>query len=338
MTVTHLHTDEEPVSDYYAPGGLYEQEKQREADEEALRRKRANQKAEQVLEAEALAQVRGALDLRPMADFLNEPKPVQVIERVLAAEVNLLGGPSEAGKSLCARDWSLHVAAGIPWRGRKVQQRPILWVASEGMHDADERWGRHPLWEQAKGNVYMLDPVNLTSESDVDWLIEKCTALAPGIITFDVIYGMGMADDNGVKDALPVISSMKRVSAELQCATLALGHPPHGGDRRFRGTSMWRQLAYTEWHMAEGRLTCEKSKIADKSQQTEHYAIRYPSVEWLTRQDVRSQFEVRSILLDADFEDHPKDSDRARAERLAPALGVSEVTARRYVADHRKGR
>src|SRR5437667_4215059 len=138
------------------------------------------------------------------------------MDGVLAAEVNLLGGPSGAGKSLLARDWALHVAAGVPWRGHGISQaRNALYVASEGTHDFGDRWVAHPLWGAACERLWVLDePVSLMSSADVGWLLDEYSCERPGLAVFDVIYAMGMADDNGIKDVAPVITSLKRISAE----------------------------------------------------------------------------------------------------------------------------
>jgi hypothetical protein len=61
---------------------------------------------------------------------------------VLAAEVNLLGGPSEAGRWLLARDWVLHGATGEPWRGYDpVEIRNWLVVASESIAAVEAHLG-----------------------------------------------------------------------------------------------------------------------------------------------------------------------------------------------------
>ena len=63
-----------------------------------------------------------------------------MIDKVLAAEVNLLGGPSAAGKSLLARDLALSVASGDAWQGYRVTgARPVLSL---------QRWRGCTTWER----------------------------------------------------------------------------------------------------------------------------------------------------------------------------------------------
>ncbi len=135
--------------------------------------------------------------------------------------MNLLGGPAGAGKSLFARDPALSVATGTPWRGyRVVTPRQVLWVASEGLEKFEERWGQHPLWHMGKSRVIIeASPVNLLMLSDEERLVKRCVENGVGLVVFDVIYGMGLPDDNGTKDVLSVIDTLKRISAASGAGT-----------------------------------------------------------------------------------------------------------------------
>jgi AAA domain len=292
------------------------------------------------LEAERLAATRGPRLKRTAAEYAKIPPPPAIITNALAAEVNLLGGPQEAGKSLLARDWTLHIASGVSWGGYTVsERRKVLVVLSEGTHDFAERWATQPLWNHAAEWIYILDePVDLVHGDDVDWLLKEYADERPGLVVFDVIYGMGMRDDNGVKDVLPVLSSLKRISAEWGAATLALGHPGHNGDRRFRGSSSWRQLAAVEWFMGDGQLSCEKSKLADRRRLGGPYVPAYPNLRWLSSQEATERLGERAIVVQADIERYPDDNVADRARRLAPLFEVSERTARRYVEAVTAGR
>lgn len=300
---------------------------------EVVLREKLLRTARRALDEEEFAAARGPRTKRTANEYADVPQPAPVIEKVLAAEVNLLGGPSAAGKSLLGRDWALHVAAGEAWRGfRTVEPRNVLWVASEGLHDFADRWTSQPLWDRAKDRVYVLEePVNLLSDQDVTSLLDEYAEERPGLIVFDLVYGMGMRDDNGTKDVVPVINAMKKISAALGCATLAMGHNGLNGERRFRGSSAWRQQAAVEWHMNDSRLTCEKSKIANHRELTKTYDLEYPSLRWTTPMQLLATTADRLDIIREDIERRPDDSQRARAERLSPRLGLAEPTVRRLI-------
>jgi len=315
---------------------LYQMESQTD---ERLRWLRADRDARQRLEAEDLAAARGPRTKRTAAEFADIPPPPVIMREVLAAEMNLVGGPSEAGKSLLARDWALAVATGTPWQGHRVSEaRNVLWVASEGLHDFAERFTSQPAWTDAKNQIFVLDvPVDLVHGNDVEWLLDEYKVERPGLVVFDVIYGMGMADDNGSRDVFPVIKAMKKISEAWGAATLALGHPPHGDARRMRGSSAWRQLTYTEWHMAGGSLSCEKSKIADKRRLSATYEVQYPDLRWLSMGEAVTNAVERHLIIQRDIEAYPDDNDSARARRLEPVLNMGDRQIKRYIKTVKDG-
>lgn len=306
--------------------------------QQELRRERARRRVKRTLADEDAATQRALRVRRTAAEFAAQPPIEAVMDKILAVEANLLGGPSEAGKSLLARDWCLSVAAGVPWRGYGVARaQDVLWVASEGLHDFGFRWSGQPLWTQARDRVHVYDvPVSLLSDADIDAFIASNADLDVGLVVFDIIYGMGMADDTGSKDAFPVMAAMKRISLAMHAATLALGHPGHNGERRFRGASSWRQQTTTEYHLAGGSFTCEKSKLTEKTSLTASYLVDYPDLQWLTSgQVIAGKAAQQQTILD-DIARHPADSDRVRADRLAGVFGRKAETVREWIKDMRK--
>lgn len=298
------------------------------------KQEKSRRRARRRLDEEEMASARGPRTRRTAREFSTIPKPSVVMDDVLAAEVNLLGGPSAAGKSLIARDWSLHVATGAAWRGHSVTEpRAVLWVVSEGTHDFEERWCGQPLWEKAADQIFIVDePINLVGRSDVDWLLDEYADVRPGLVIFDVIYGMGLPDDNGTKDVGPLIASLKRISAGFGGGTLAIGHNGHNGERRFRGWSGWRQLAAVEWHMADDSFTCEKSKIADKRRLSASYRVEYPDVVWQTPIEAVADVAGKVELIRRDVAQYPNATHSDRARRLMTALDMQLSTARKFIS------
>ncbi|MGY1724740.1 AAA family ATPase [Blastococcus sp. SYSU DS0533] len=271
---------------------------------------------------------------RTAAEYAALRQPSPVMEEVLPTGPALLGGPEAAGKSLLARDWGLHVATGTPWRGHAVlETRPVLYVMDEGMHDFGDRWSASPLWESAKDNTYVItEPVNLVSTEDVRRLIDEYIDLRPGLVIFDTIYGMGMPDDMGVKEVAPVINAMKRISAEWSACTLAIGHSGHNSsERRFRGSSMWRQRTDVDWHMADLLLTCERSKIADRRRLGGRYELEYPRLRFLDALEALTEEAKRIVAIQEYRRLHPEHSKHAVATALAPQLGVHAKTITRLI-------
>jgi AAA domain len=319
---TEMFTSVEDLQSFVDTQYKIEAELQAEQDHLIRRRRRAVRR----VDAEEAEAARGERPIQTARQFAIQPKPAAV--GWFGVGPNGIAGPSEAGKSLLARDRFLEI-------GNTKQN--VLVVLSEGTHDFEERWTTQPLWETAADYVYVIDStVNLVYGDDVDWLLKEYAQIRPVAVLFDVIYDMGMADDNGVKDVNPVISSMKRISAEWNAATVAVGHPGHNGTRRFRGSSMWRQLFVTEWHLADGALTCEKSKIADKRLLSASYQVDYPNLHWLSPMEAMVDEAKRQVLIREDIERHPHDSDSKRAIRLKNVIGLGERATRTRIAHVRK--
>lgn len=246
----------------------------------ALRHRRV---ADRELDADEFMAGVGARPKMSMTERMAQDRPATVIDKALAAEVNLLGGPSAAGKSLIAREMALCVGSGEPWLGHDVPEaRNVLWLASEGTHDLAERWRSHHLWDAAEGRLWLMEePFNLLLPAEVDWLLSQYADERPGLVVLDVIYGFGVNDESS-KDVLPAFAAMKKIAAAWGCAVLAIGHTGHDEtQRRFRGSSVWRQLSAVEWHAAEGVLTCEKSKLAAAEALRYPYEVMFPLVRWI---------------------------------------------------------
>ncbi|MBQ3059582.1 MAG: AAA family ATPase [Desulfovibrio sp.] len=84
------------------------------------------------------------LALENLADIMREQYPKDCIDGVYPETgVAVLGGGSGDGKSFIALDQMFHLALGWPWFGRRVRQRPVLYLyleAGEGLRKRVEAW------------------------------------------------------------------------------------------------------------------------------------------------------------------------------------------------------
>jgi hypothetical protein len=289
---------------------------------------RIDREARRMVDAEEQALARGSrLDLS-WEQLTALPKPVWIYQRLLTQGWHGLAGPPEAGKSLLARNWLCEIAAA----GRNV-----VYVLSEGQFDLEDRFRAHPLTGAAHERLWFLDGgPNLASASDVTWFCETYAGRKPALVVFDMIYGSGLPDDNGVQGVAPVIAGGKTIASALGCAVLAVGHPGLNGERRFRGSSMWRGSFDTEWHMADGQLSCEKHKYADRRAMQWPYQVEWPDLRLLGAGEVLNRVAARMSVIAEDFAMFPEDSDASRARRIAGRLGCGQDRARVLVRDWRR--
>jgi hypothetical protein len=69
----------------------------------------------------------------PAAEFAARPPPQWIVKGVVPqAELMVIYGESTAGKTFVALDLAAAIARGVPWRGRKVKQRRVVYVCAEG--------------------------------------------------------------------------------------------------------------------------------------------------------------------------------------------------------------
>lgn len=279
-------------------------------------------------DAREYAQAAGERRFLPFSEVEQIPKPKMLLNEMLTAGgIYGLAGPPEAGKSLMLRDWLCTLAA----RGT-----PCLYAVSEGQFDLIDRFSSHALYPAARANLKFLDgPLSLASADDVRWLADRMGG-SYGAVAFDMVYGFGLPDDDGTKGVAPVINGAKELARLTGCCVIMTGHPGHNGERRFRGSSMWRGAFDGEFHMGGGEFTCEKHKYSDKRRFRYHYSISYPHLQPLgtTGQLDRAARQMQAI--EEDRRAFPYDSENKRAERLAGPLGMHKDSVRKLIRGFRQ--
>jgi len=186
--------------------------------------------------------------------ILNIPPPRWLIQDlIVAAAFNQISGPPDSYKSFLTMSWALHIAAGIPWHGRTVQQGPVVYVAAEGAGSASRRIRAWEEWSDCQlpthpDLVWVPDPINLYDGAAVtefaDWL--ATLPIPPILIVFDTLARcVAGADENHARDMGLVVSNMRRICLQprhgIDAAALPVHHSGHDEkQRRGRGSSVVR--------------------------------------------------------------------------------------------------
>jgi hypothetical protein len=266
-----------------------------------------------------------------LADVVAEEPPPWVIQGLMTQGIYGLAGPQEAGKSLLVRDWADVVANGRNWNGFTAAPREVSYVISEGHFDLEERFRGI-----STDDIYIYrQPVMLGNPAAVDHFLDQHEGHDTGLVIFDIIYHMGVNDDNTMKDVKPALQAARRIAYALKCAVLIVGHPGHNGARRFRGTSIWRNWFDGEFHMANDTISCEKHKYARKEAMEWSYEIEWPRVRILSEAGTMS-LEARKMRVYDEIIANPTESQRALAARLAPVFDMPEISVRRMISNVKK--
>jgi hypothetical protein len=198
---------------------------------------------------------------------LPEPHPIvtgRLIQRTLAALV----GPPGVGKTFCALDVGLSIAAGEPWLNAPIATRgPVVYVAAEGAPAP-----RIGAWKISRG--FALDKplglhtwsgsLNLLDAFAVAAFVSAVKALSPVLVILDTFARCFVGgDENSAKDVGVAVSSLDRIRMGLDATVLVIHHMNKGGTSE-RGSGALRGACDTLMYLQAAddllQLTCDKQK------------------------------------------------------------------------------
>ncbi len=169
-----------------------------------------------------------------------------VIARGTTSMVTGLWG---SGKTAVFSDIGLHVGHGFDWRGRKVTQGVVIYVALENSDDVERRvatWcdlmtraGRdvsNGAFVVYRGPCRLFDPSGRPTRDEKDLIELAMTAaehygLPVAMIVIDTLaQSIAPGDDNSAKDAGIYTAAMQRIVAATGANVTALAHPTKQGE------------------------------------------------------------------------------------------------------------
>ncbi len=165
-------------------------------------------------------------------------------------EASLLYGSRGSAKSLVALDRALHLASGIPWQGRAVQQRHVLYVCLENTHAMPGRmraWRRNH--DADPGDHFRFTTVRLraTDPGDVHRLkatLKDHPEPPDLIIDTQQRFEAGL-DENLAKDMQRLVDVLDSIRDErLASAVEMVHHSGKDASRGARGNSLL-EASYT---------------------------------------------------------------------------------------------
>jgi AAA domain len=146
-------------------------------------------------------------------------------------------GPPKCGKSFWTFDVVMHVALGWEYRGRRVEQGMVVYIAAEGergIHNRVEAFRQKRLAEDGADPPFYLLTTRLDLVNDIDQLVGDIKAQLPddepcAVIVLDTlnrtIHGSESKDDMGAyRDAADRLAknSTARLSSSTIAASMAL--------------------------------------------------------------------------------------------------------------------
>jgi hypothetical protein len=223
------------------------------------------------------------------ASVIKKDPPRPLIKGLLNldSESWIIGAPGSK-KSFVATDMAAHVAAGIPWQGRRVHQGPVVMIVAEGAGGLGPRlraWELehgHPMSEDIKILPRPIQSADLTAWAT---LIEACRRLNPALIVLDTQARITVGlEENSAKEMGVFIDAVRAAREATGACILTVHHTGRaGGDAR--GSSAIDGAQHTELKvMAEkgslrGKLVSEKQKDMELAGDLELVFVKHDVAE-----------------------------------------------------------
>ncbi len=208
-------------------------------------------------------------DIQPSLDALD------FVEGLLIEEgAGVVYGESNAGKTFWTTDLALHVAAGMKWNGREVDQGGVVYCVLEGGIGFANRVSA---WRTAKGisgipfaarqsSLNLLDPA-----VDMDALIDLINEAGSTIkmpIKLIVIDTLARAfaggNENASEDMGALVQNMDRLRRETGACVLFVHHSGKDQAKGSRGHSSLRAAIDTEIEVVASEESDEKTATVVK--------------------------------------------------------------------------
>jgi hypothetical protein len=140
-------------------------------------------------------------------------------------------GPPKCGKSFLVFDLVMHVALGWPYRGRKVKQGSVVYLALEGGNGFRARvaaWRQRQLADHLEPVPFYLIDVPIDLIADIAALIAaikvQLGGQRPVAIVIDTLNRALVGAENDSKDMARFIRATDLLRAEFTCAAILVHH------------------------------------------------------------------------------------------------------------------
>ncbi len=204
-------------------------------------------------------QAAGRFPVVSAADFVKRPNPGWIVKGLIPkADLGMTFGDSTSGKTFAEIDISMAIARGVPWRGLKVQQTRVAYVAAEG-------GGGFSLRLQAYAAHHGVDlkdvpfgvinaAPNLLEPKDTLAVIAAIKAWGgAGYVVIDTLAQTTPGgDENGSESMGKAIAHARRIGAELGAMVMLVHHSGKDASRGARGWSGARAAVDCEIEVLKG--------------------------------------------------------------------------------------
>lgn len=185
-----------------------------------------------------------------VGEFAGRPPPTWVIKGVLPkAELVVLYGESGSGKSFMALQLAGAISRGVPWRGHRVKQGRVVYIAAEGTGGFRNRC---VAYAQAEGIDLADLPLDIIADAPNLLLKEDAKDVAKAIGKADVVFVDTWAqvtpggNENAGEDMGKALSHCKGIRRATGAVVVLVHHSGKDASKGARGWSGLRAAADAE--------------------------------------------------------------------------------------------
>ena len=177
---------------------------------------------------------------------------------LIKAAMSVTYGPSNCGKTFFMADLALHVAMGLEWRGREVEQAGVIYCAMEGAHGIQNRVAAFAMACGLTGQEipFAIIPVALNlldPEADTSRLIDAIAeaaarmAIPAGLVVMDTLSrAMAGGNENSPEDMGALVANSDRIRQATGAHVAWIHHSGKDQAQGARGHSLLRAATDTE--------------------------------------------------------------------------------------------
>lgn len=200
---------------------------------------------------------RRPLDIEWFDDVMPSLADGYLVKGVLACgAMSVIYGPSNSGKTFFALDLAFNIAIGASWRGQRVKQGCVLYLAAEGGRGVVNRIAalksEHgicdvPLALKRAGLDLLHDQADLQHIVDLAVAVNERAPGLPLLIVIDTLSRvMAGGDENSAADMTALIRNVDAVREATGAHVMVVHHTGKDAARGARGHSSLRAATDTE--------------------------------------------------------------------------------------------
>jgi len=171
-----------------------------------------------------------AFPLQPFDNVRLQTKCPNYLVKGLLANTGLavIWGPPKCGKSFWAFDLGMHIALGRDYRGHRVQQAAVVYVALEGRHGFPARVEAFRRHHNVDNAPFYLLTASLDLLAKSGQLIAAIKAQLgenlPGALFLDTLNRSLVGSESKDEDMARFLAAAESVALELSCAVIIVHH------------------------------------------------------------------------------------------------------------------